>query len=322
MASPRSSASDAASDAKPADALSEHVRKIKVAHDNTVRLARLFGEAKGSNSLKGGKLVLPDGKEISSNDIRHYSSEISTALSQIRRMISDEKKREKAARRARRTAPRAQAPTQFTSPLVNFFKAIDLGSGPNGKKLQDQPEMELFFKNGIGMLTFGVSLFNVWGNIHKLRHNSKETTLSTSERALIADALRALREKKVQSGNMEEVEKLDSGRIQNKDYMSILSHYRNKEADTAKLAPYADGVARMSQLTKDLNTKYGEQLKAARPKAEKVVRNKPSTPVRKSAPVAPVKAVASPVKASKLPAMPAAPAKAVASPSKGKKASK
>lgn len=311
MASPRSSASDAASDAKPADALSEHVRKIKVAHDNTVRLARLFGEAKGSNSLKGGKLVLPDGKEISSNDIRHYSSEISTALSQIRRMISDEKKREKAARRARRTAPRAQAPTQFTSPLVNFFKAIDLGSGPNGKKLQDQPEMELFFKNGIGMLTFGVSLFNVWGNIHKLRHNSKETTLSTSERALIADALRALREKKVQSGNMEEVEKLDSGRIQNKDYMSILSHYRNKEADTAKLAPYADGVARMSQLTKDLNTKYGEQLKASKPK---VIRQKPTTPARKSpAKTAPAKETKT--KATKAAAPAPAPV-AVASPSK------
>lgn len=81
----------------------------------------------------------------------------------------------------------------------------------------------------------------------------------------------------------------------------------------------------MSQITKDLNTKYGEQLKAARPKAEKVVRNKPSTPVRKSAPAAPAKVVASPAKASKLaaaPAMPAAPAKAVASPSKGKKGGK
>lgn len=322
MASPRSQASEV-SDAKPTDALGEHIRKIKAMVDTTLKANRLIGEAKGNGSLKsGGHIKLADGKEISSNDVRKFASTIHEALKQIPRMIREKEQREKAERKARRGTPRAQAPTQFTKALVEFFNSIDLGKGPSGKRLQDEADMQLFFKSGVGKLTFGVSLFNVWGNIHKLRTGSNKVTLSDSERRHIADALRSLREEKVKQNKTEDIAMLDAGQLQNKDYMSILSFYRNKEA--GDLTRFSDGVNTMSQITKDLNTKYGEQLKAARPKAEKVVRNKPSTPVRKSAPTA-AKAVASPAKASKLPAapaMPAAPAKAVASPSKGKKGGK
>lgn len=322
MASPRSQASEV-SDAKPTDALGEHIRKIKAMVDTTLKANRLIGEAKGNGSLKsGGHIKLADGKEISSNDVRKFASTIHEALKQIPRMIREKEQREKAERKARRGTPRAQAPTQFTKALVEFFNSIDLGKGPSGKRMQDEPDMQLFFKSGVGKLTFGVSLFNVWGNIHKLRTGSNKVTLSDSERRHIADALRSLREEKVKQNKTEDIAMLDAGQLQNKDYMSILSFYRNKEA--GDLTRFSDGVNTMSQITKDLNTKYGEQLKAARPKAEKVVRNKPSTPVRKSAPAA-TKTVASPAKASKLPAapaMPAAPAKTVASPSKGKKGGK
>jgi hypothetical protein len=323
MASPRSQASEV-SDAKPTDALGEHIRKIKAMVDTTLKANRLIGEAKGNGSLKsGGHIKLADGKEISSNDVRKFASTIHEALKQIPRMIREKEQREKAERKARRGTPRAQAPTQFTKALVEFFNSIDLGKGPSGKRLQDEADMQLFFKSGVGKLTFGVSLFNVWGNIHKLRTGSNKVTLSDSERRHIADALRSLREEKVKQNKTEDIAMLDAGQLQNKDYMSILSFYRNKEA--GDLTRFSDGVNTMSQITKDLNTKYGEQLKAARPKAEKVVRNKPSTPVRKSAPAAPAKTVASPAKASKLPAapaMPAAPAKSAASPSKGKKGGK
>ena len=323
MASPRSRASEA-SDNKPTDAIGEHIRSIKAMIDTTLKATRLIGEAKGNGSLKsGGRIKLADGKEIGSADVRQFASTIFASLKQIPRMYREKEQREKAERKARRGTPRAQAPTQFTKNLVAFFNSLDLGKGPSGKRLQDETDMALFFKSGVGKLTFGVSLFNVWGNIHKLRTGSNKVTLSDSERHHIADALKSLRESKVAANKTEDIAMLDAGQLQNKDYMSLLSFYRNKEA--GDLTRYSDGVNTMSVITKDLNTKYGEQLKAARPKAEKVVRNKPSTPVRKSAPAAPAKAVASPAKASKLPAvpaMPAAPSKAVASPSKGKKASK
>jgi hypothetical protein len=323
MASPRSQASEV-SETKPTDALGEHIRKVKAMIDTTLKATRLIGEAKGNGSLKsGGRIKLADGKEIGSADVRQFASTIYASLKQIPRMIREKEQREKAERKARRGTPRAQAPTQFTKGLVEFFNSIDLGKGPAGKRLQDEVDMQLFFKSGVGKLTFGVSLFNVWGNIHKLRTGSNKVTLSDPERRHIADALRSLREEKVKQNKTDDIAMLDAGQLQNKDYMSILSFYRNKEA--GDLTRFAEGVNTMSQITKDLNTKYGEQLKAARPKAEKVVRNKPSTPVRKSAPAVPVKTVASPAKASKLPAapaMPAAPAKTVASPAKGKKGGK
>jgi hypothetical protein len=320
MASPRSRASEVSDDVKPTDALSEHIRKIKIAHDNTVKMARLIGEAKGNGSLKSGqRLKLPDGKEIGSADVRAFSSAIYASLKQIPRMIREEKAREKAERKARRGTPRQQAPAMFKAGLVEFFRAIDLGKGPSGKRLQDEPEMALFFKNGVGKLTFGVSLFNLWGNIHKIASGSQKVILTDKERKHIADALASLRKEKVEKNKTEDLELLDAGQLQNKDYMSILSFYRNKE-NTTDLTPYSEGVNTMSQITKDLNNKYREQLAAARPKVERV---KPSTPARKSAPQPEAKKVVSPVKATKTaaPSMPAPAAKG-ASPARKTTASK
>jgi hypothetical protein len=244
-------------------------------------------------------------------------------------MKNDEKKREKAERKARRGTPRALAPCQFQAPLIEFFKSVDLGKSHNGKRLQDDADMSYFFKNGIGRLTFGVSLFNVWGNIQKISTKSNDVSLSDKDRAHLKAALEALREdkrKKIAAGvkgASEDLAKLEAGQLQNKDYMTILSFYSVK-GSTTDLTPYTEQVNKMSQVTKDLNTKYGEQIRAARPQKPKVERKKPVTPVRKSAPApAPAPAKAEP-KGKKVAAAPApAPAKAsVASPSKGKAAAK
>jgi hypothetical protein len=212
----------------------------------------------------------------------------------------------------------------FTGELVAFFKAVDLGSY-NGKRLQDHPDMKRFFENGIGKNTFGVSLFNVFGNVHKLRNNSNSVTLSAKERTLISGALDSLRAKKVAEGKSVDVANLDAGQLQNKDYMSILSFYKNKTAKPEALAPFSADVMRMVELTGELNDKYRAELKEKRPKV-KVVREKPTTPARKSPKAAPAPAAKGKATASKIAPVaapaPAAAKPSVASPGKGKAAAK
>jgi len=330
MSSAPRDTSDAASvEEKFTDALGKYLMKIKQAHENTVSWAKAIGEAKGKGTLKsGGKIRVKDGeteREMGSHELRQYSSAVWHALRQIPRMMRAEQDRIKAERKAKRNNTlRDQAPTQFTGELVAFFKAVDLGTY-NGKRLQDHPDMKRFFENGIGKLTFGVSLFNVFGNIHKLRNSSNSVTLSAKERSLISGALDALRAKKASEGKTEDVALLEAGEIKNKDYMSILSHYRNKTAKPETLSPFSPDVSRMSEITTELNDKYRAELKESRPKV-KVVREKPTTPARKSPKVAaPAPAKAAGKTAAKI-APVAAPAPAakpsVASPGKGKAAAK
>jgi hypothetical protein len=330
MASPHSRRSSVSSTGKPTDAIGEHIRNLKKTIDITVKASRLIGKAEGSGFLKSkeseGKITLPhkegeDAQKISPADLRQYVASISEALKLIPRMYREKEQREKAERKARRGTPKAQAPTQFTRPLVEFFNAIDLGKGASGRRLQDETDMQLFFKSGVGKLTFGVSMFNVWGNNQKIKNGGNKVVLSDSERKLISEAISAIRKKKVAQNKTEDIALLDAGQIQQKDFMPILAHYRNKEA--GDLTKYAEGVDVMSRITKDLNAQLGEKLRASRPKAsETKARSSPRSVPRKSEPVS--KAVASP-KAAKLPVAPAmpaaskAPAKAVASPKKGKK---
>ena len=326
------SSSDSVSSEKPTNPLDVHVHEIRKMVDAALRVSRGVFEHKGANKLENGKFTDAEGNKFGPGDVRAMQHKINTHLKQIKRMISEEKKREKLKRKARHGTPRALAPCQFQPTLVDFFKAIDLGSGPKGKRLQDDADMSIFFKHGIGRLTFGVSLFNVWGNLQKINNGSNKVALSDKERSHIRGALDALRDdkrKKIAAGVKgaeEDLALLDAGQLQNKDYMTILSFYRVKDASeetTKKLMEYTDYVNRMSQITKDLNTKYGEQVRAARPTKPKAERKKPVTPVRKSAPAAPAPAA----KATKAaPAAKAAPAPAakpsVASPGKGKAAAK
>lgn len=312
MASADFSNSSVSEETKPTDSMDAHIREIRKMFDFALKAKGLLAEAKARNELKGGKLTLPDGEELTNSKLHDMVSKVKRELDRIPRMIREKQKAEKLARKARHGPPRKQSPSQFSKPLVDFFNAIDLGNGPNGKRLQDHPDMALFFKNGVGMLTFGVSLFNVWGNIQKIKTGTNKVIVGDRERHHISAALDALRKKKVEEGKTDDLASLDAGELKNKDYMSILSFYRVKDS-SADLERFTEPVTKMSELTKTLNTQYGQQL---HPKVEKE-RKKPTTPLRKSAPPAATTKAASPSKtAAKTAAAAPAPAP-VASSAKG-----
>jgi hypothetical protein len=325
------SSSDSVSSEKPTNAFEAKLDEICELVRSGFKASRDVFQNKGANKLENGKFTAPDGSKIGVGDVNSISHKIIAEIKNLRKMKNAEKKIERDARKARRSAPRALPPCQFQSPLIEFFKSVDLGKSSNGKRLQDDSEMSYFFKNGIGRLTFGVSLFNVWGNIQKLTTKSNDVTLSDKDRVHLKAALEHLRADKREKiaagvkGAAEDLAKLEGGHLQNKDYMTILSFYSVKDKEAAaKLAPYTEQVNKMSMITKDLNTKYGEQIRTAKDEAKpKVERKKPSTPVRKSAPVAAPVAKAETKTKAKPAAVPAPAAKAsVASPAKGKAAVK
>lgn len=312
MASPSSQHSTESTDGKP-ESLAKRIDKLADAFDAVFNMQRQFYEARMAASKSGAKastkLTLPDGTEIDARRIQESRREARNALRQIPRVITEEKKREKAERRARRGAPHEQKPIQFMKPLIDFFNTIDLGTGVNGKRLQDQAEMALFFKNGVGQLTFGVSLLHVWSNLYKIHHKTNKVVLSDKERSLIKDALVALRGGKVAKGRADDLKELDAGVLQSKDYMTILSHYRNKDA--GDLSMYSPQVATMRTVTKERNEHYRKQLQESKPKP---VRVKPTTPVRKSPARAAASAAAKTGKAGKLAPVAAAPVAAAPAP--------
>ena len=285
MASPHSRRSSVSSTGKPTDAIGEHIRNLKKTIDITIKASRLIGKAEGNGFLKSkeseGKITLPDGQKISPADLRQHVTTISESLKLIPRMYREKEQREKAERRARRGTPKAQAPIQFTRTLISFFNEIDLGKGASGRRLQDETDMQLFFKSGVGKLTFGVSMFNVWGNNQKIKNGGNKVILSANERNLIADAIAAIRKKKVAQNKTEDIALLDAGQIQQKDFMPILAFYRSK--DGGDFTKYADAVDTMSRITKELNAQLGEKLRASRPKAsEAKARSSPRSVPRKS----------------------------------------
>lgn len=319
--------------------LSEYIKNNTKAFDSAVKLAKVIGQARGANQLKpGGKIKLEDGREVGMDDLNLYVSNIKRNLREIPRMIAkaeSDKKAAKAAARAERE-PNTQPPNQFTSDLVNFFRSVDMGAGLGGvKRLQDQPEMALFFNNGVGNLTFGVSIFNVYGNHQKLSSGNTKVFLDASGKSALSGALDAMKaakrtqlasttDEKKREALTKDLERLETGEIQNKDYMSILSFYSVKKTGT-DLSHFADQVAEMRRITGSLNDSYRSQIAAARPpkptKAPKeapaaaapvappVMKNltMPSLPTATTAP--PAVPVVAPVKAVAVPAIPAIPSR-------------
>jgi len=311
--------------------LSEHIARLTKAFDATLKLAKVVSEARGAGTLKPGKKIkLADGREVGVEDLQACATNVRNAMRGIPRIVNNERKAELERKRARHAnrETKAQPPSQYTSDLVNFFNSTDLGKARDGRtRLQDHADMALFFKNGIGNLTFGVSLFNVWGNIYKLRHGTHEIVLDSAAQRAMSGALHDLMEKKRSIINSPEcnspdavireealkarataqadLERLQAHRIHNKDYMSILSFYRVKNS-TADLSPYTEAVARMSVMTKELNSDYGSQVRESRAQAKSAAI---PAPTRTVAPAAPMPAMPS-LKAP--PAMPSAPVPTVA----------
>jgi hypothetical protein len=164
---------------------------------------------------------------------------------------------------------------QYRNELVSFFKHADLGKF-EGKKLQEHPKMELFFKSNVGNIVFGVSLFNVWGNIQKIKNHSAKIILNENDRKTLHLALEELKKKRnTQILNPELTEEqritamddlgfLEAGEIQGKDYVEILEFYNavsdNTEAKE-KLIGLTDAVSEMTKITEELNVVLTEPVK-------------------------------------------------------------
>ena len=272
--------------------LTEHIEKVVKAFDSTIKLSKVIAKAQGDKSLKnGGKIKLPDETEVGLDDLTQQVSKIKAELRRIPRIVATQKKNEKLAKRAKNANrdTRSQAPQQYDRPLVEFFKSANLGRAADGRtRLQDLSEMALFFGSGVGNLTFGVSLFNVWGNIYKLDNKTQEIVLDSVSQRSLSGALDALKAKKQETiataqqamamASSEEerkavqkaledaqldLDRLRQNKIHNKDYMGILSFYRIKE-NPNDLSGFVDGVATMSAITKDRNSEYRVMIQKSR----------------------------------------------------------
>lgn len=258
--------------------LTEHIAQLSKAIDANIKLCKVISEARGNGTLKPGKKIkLADGREVGVEDLQTYTSKIKSSLKAIPRIVSNEKKAELERKRARHANRETQAipPSQYTADLVSFFNSADLGKTKDGRRLQDHPSMALFFKNGVGSNTFGVSLFNVWGNIYKLKHNSFDIVLDAQGLRALSGAVDTLKQKKreiiasadadpaVRAKAQVDLERLEANKIHNKDYMTILSFYHVKDS-SADLTPYTQAVADMSTITKELNAEYGLRVKESR----------------------------------------------------------
>lgn len=284
------------SDAVPTLSLNDHITSLCKAFDATIKLARTIGEARGSGNLKSGaKLRLADGRLVGVEELNSYASSVKNSLREIPKIQRARVKIEKAERTAKHAdrKPIVQKPSLYKAELVAFFNATDLGLGPDGAhRLQENEDMSYFFKNGVGNLTFGVSMFNTWGNIQKIKTGNSKVFFDTAAKTYLGAALEDLKAKKraiVASSDVEDkkketatkdLERLDQFEIQNKDYMSILSFLHNKENEQ-DLSGYAEVVSKMSELTKKLNNGYSEKIKSSRPA-------KSTKPAAKETVVAPV----------------------------------
>lgn len=323
MASPHSE------DSNTVDVLDfdEHIKKVNAAIDTAMHLSKILYEERGKGALKPGKKLAFGATNYGIEDLKSMISSIKTNVRMFKKIVRNNEKAAKDKRKNRQgdRKIRNKPVHLYTPELVKFFNDADLGTGPDGvKRLQDSPDMAHFFQSGVGNLTFGVSLFNVLGNRHKLVSNTKKVFLDAKARTALSGALSTLKQKKIEKlnasesekereGRTKDLERLDAGELQNKDYMTILSFYRTKidENDTKTLETlkaYEGVVADMSKITHDLNDRYGEQLKerdGALPKQDKKVAEAPApapgklslptpaVPARgPSVPVAPIPTVA------------------------------
>lgn len=300
MASPRSVDSGVPETrSTPACSMNEHIKNITTSLTSTVKIARILGEALGNGTLKQGKkLKFDDGTAIGVEDLASYVSSIKHELRKIPKMITDERKAEKANKRRRRMensdkdyVQTVQPPSQFTMPLIEFFRSVNLGQDPTGRgRLQDYADMTAFFTNGIGSLPFGVSLFNVFGNVYKQQSGNAKVYLDDAAQFKLKAALDSLRKKKEEDlaealsnpeatekereGRRSDLERLKKGEIQIKDCTRILTYYRVKEVkdaagNTVDMSGWAPHVANMISVTKQLNSNFHAKKDAAAAAAPK-----------------------------------------------------
>jgi len=263
--------------------LKQHTERIVKVFENTMEISKMIYEAKGNGTLNAKNKKIKFGEvEIGTENLRAYISEVKAAIREIPRIVAKEKAAEKAAKRQSRADREARPlpPIQYRTELIKFFEKADLGKTVDGKhKLQSDATLKLFFDSGIGNSMFGVSLFNVWGNIYKLKNGGTKVVLDGHSRDLLKESLDALKTRcrdkitgaesdKARASAEADLVALEAGEIQNKDYMSILSFYSVKD-NKDQLGPFTDKVQAMSELTTNLNSGYRARIKESRPKAVK-----------------------------------------------------
>jgi hypothetical protein len=308
-------------------------------------ITKKYYEQKADKQLKDGKLVVPDHKPIGLSDIQTMKTEVIEKIRNLPKVWAASERAKKAKKSAERRANmdpagRQQPPSIFTSDLVNFFTNADLGTKPDGTgRLQDLPEMQHFFKNGVANLTFGVSLLNVWGYRNKLTGTDHHRViLDANAKKNLGVAIEKLRAKK--NANIEkarasgdtkaienaerELARFNEGEIQNKDYMTLFIEYRNPTQPAKdKLMAFTEVVSVMSDITKSRNEHYKTELKAKFPKVVAApVKKTAATPVRKSASPAPVKKTETVVALPSMAPLPTVPARASSPATGGKKSKK
>lgn len=292
--------------------LREHVEQVLKAYTSTLAATKHFYEARGANKLNKTvrKIQMADGSEMGLDDLKAYQKKVAESIRMIPRIVADEERAQREKKKALRAEREvtSQPPNQYSKDLVDFFKKADMGG------LQKNAEMKAFFDHGIGNRTFGVSLFNVYSNIHKLNTGNAELVLDAAGAKALSGALNVLKEKaRAVLANPEsdaghrtraqhDLELLEANKLQNKDYMTILSHYCDKSSDAEKLKQYTPHVERMSEITRALRSDYREKLLASRPKPVKAVKE---VTVKQTAPVK------SNVVMPQVPAAPAAKAQAI-----------
>jgi hypothetical protein len=138
-----------------------------------------------------------------------------------------------------------------------------MGNGPSGTRFQDEPQCEVFFKEGFGRLTSLTSLFNVCSNTYKVKNDESNLKLTPEQRAIIAPAIEQLLNKYKESNRIEDVKALEENVVLNKHYMSILAFYKikNEDGNTVIDKSLEEKVNTMSKLTKETNEILHSKIK-------------------------------------------------------------
>jgi hypothetical protein len=279
------------------DRVEQILKAVEIVLSTTRHVYEARGEGKINSTTK--KLTMKDGSEVGIDDAKEQARSLKELIRRIPRIVADQRTAERNAEKAKRGQPKAQPPIQYGDALVKFFKSADLGKF-EGKKLQEHPKMKLFFESSVGNLIFGVSLFNVWGNIQKIKNGGTKIVLDDGARKALHLALDELKKtRRAQASNAELTEEkraaaaadlaaLEAGEIQNKDYMGILSYYNairindddsemdkmDKLSRKEKLVGLTDAVTEMGKITHDLNKMYHDQIVESRPKVKAPAKEK------------------------------------------------
>lgn len=72
-----------------------------------------------------------------------------------------------------RNKPVISLPNKFDSSLIDFFNSLDLGLNPDGLKLQETPECEVFFKDGVSYINSLRKLIRIWDLNHRFKDSDK-----------------------------------------------------------------------------------------------------------------------------------------------------